>query len=231
MTHNDRVSDELLQVNDSPELRALRECDCIGDVDVMLLNPAEYSVVDVAHFVVREMHEMAGYDMPVVESACEQHRRDLRKGVVEPGDPSLCSASVMRKISPAQVAQINYRRSNGGIDARIELESSYLVMRERLGWIMDKEREADAHNPDLVKEFMAIKDVLKEYAKLAGQDPSEGNGVSVSVNVGGGATRRVIEDPESRHKVLLLVSKMRELGAVDVIDADGVESVEHDGSR
>ena len=87
------------------------------------------------------------------------------------------------------------------------------------------------HNPDLVKEFMAIKDVLKEYAKLAGQDPSEGNGVSVSVNVGGGATRRVIEDPESRHKVLLLVSKMRELGAVDVIDADGVESVEHDGSR
>lgn len=199
---------------------------CIEEVNELLREGT--SPGDVAKFLQHTLGELTEFTERTLTDALRKHRANL------PPEPAAQMYSPAEEApttprAPSTLARGAYMRQSRGIDSLIELESLYLSCRDRIGWLMELEQQPRGSGEHVAirpiekmhLEFQAAKDIIKEHARLqADLGLTTHDRFKITLDVQGMRSKfgasiaSVLSDPESRHRVLSLLDRLKDAGSL-----------------
>lgn len=190
------------------------ELPIINDVDDMLREGV--SLDSIASFIQETMGLMKNCARSSLIEALSNRRHKLpQKAEVE--EWPAADQDVIKTRTPGELARNQYRRTLRGIDRMLEVESLYLSVRDRIDWLISQEKTSDTHNEKLYQEYNQARELLETHAKLEREFGAMANRFRMSIDVAsrsdselGQHVQKVLENPESRHKVVDLVKRMKQ---------------------
>lgn len=199
----------------------------IEDVDDMLREGL--SGTDVAKYVQETFELLPNVCPEVLAKALNKRREMLPPPAPDPEEwPAASGAICGDARPPGKLASGMYRRAVRGIDTLLETESLYLAQRDRIDRMMAAETEAKARIEDMPKEMGVALEMLKTHAKMQEQFGPAMERMRLSLEIqGSGAVTglgqkaaMVMQDPESRHKVLSIFRRLSQVARVPVLDGE-----------
>jgi len=129
--------------------------------------------------------------------------------------------------TPGVIAKAQYRQATRGIDNMLETESLYLAQRDRIDRLITSENSTGVPYEEMPREMGVALEMLKTHAKLQEQFGPALDRMRLSLDLHGGAATglgqkiaSVMQDPESRHKVLMMVRRLAQLASPPVMDVE-----------
>ena len=217
-------------------------------IDEMVASGKSYS--EVAAFIQDVLGKLKTIERDRLEEALafRDARKDLSNQVGEVISKSSDSSggesprnvvSISPRV-PGEIAKGIYSKTGDPIDSLVEIEAVYLSLRDRLGWLMQYEQDTGQPYSKMGLEVRGIVELLRLYEEIRENAIGTG-GSNVNVNLSFGndsnsnaVVSKVMQNPESRQKIVTLLEKLRGTGLLgsglvsgrDVIDAEVIESDE-----
>jgi hypothetical protein len=219
-----------------PLAQRISDLPIIGDVDEMLHEGL--SAPDVAKHIQQTFELLTDVSPDVLRKALGERRKNLpvslsRDPTAEewpaayspPMDIVVDNSNGARM--PGVIAKAQYRRATRGIDAMLETESLYLAQRDRIDRLITSENTTGEPYEEMPREMGVALEMLRTHAKLQEQFGSAVDRMRLSLDISGGAATglgqkiaSVMQDPESRHKVLSMVKRFTQLASLPVMDVE-----------
>ena len=215
-----------------PLAQRIADLPIVNDVDEMLREGL--SAPDVAKHVQETFELLTDVSPDVLRKALSERRKNLPPPPIPPGEwPAAYSPSTEvannpdGARTPGCLSSGQYRRATKGIDAMLETESLYLAQRDRIDRLITTENATGEPYEEMPREMGTALEMLKTHAKFQEQFGPAIDRMRLSVELQGGAATglgqkiaSVMDDPESRHKVLSMVKRFTQLASLPVVDAE-----------
>lgn len=199
----------------------------IEDVDDMLREGL--TSTDVAKYIQETFELLRDVSFDRLAKALTKRREALPPPPPDPAEwPAAVSSVAEGARPPGRIASGMYQRAVRGIDTLLETESLYLAQRDRIDRMMTAETNQGAHFDDMPKEMGVALEMLKTHAKMQEQFGPAMERMRLSLEIqGSGAVTglgqkaaMVMQDPESRHKVLSIFRRLSQVARVPVLDGE-----------
>mgnify|MGYP001144134355 CR=1 FL=1 len=216
-----------------PLAQRIADLPIVEDVDDMLREGL--SAPDVARHVQETFELLTDVSHDVLRKALSERRKNLPAPAPSAEEwPAAYSPPVDAlenhpdgARSPGVIAKNQYRQATRGIDAMLETESLYLAQRDRLDRLIGSENRTGVPYEEMPREMSVALEMLKTHAKFQEQFGPAVDRMRMSLEIQGGAATglgqkiaSVMQDPESRHKVLSMFKRLTEAAKLPVIDAE-----------
>ena len=201
-------------------LRLISDLPVIKDVDDMLREGVD--PVSVAMFIQQTMGLLTNVAQKTLANMLKERRENLPP-LPEVSDPeewpasTECDGDAPR--SPGRLARLHYTKTARGIERMLEIESLYLFQRDRIDWLVGQEQSSGQVYEKMALEVASARELLRMHADLEREFGAAGNRFRMSVDISsksnselGRRVQKVLENPESRHKVVDLVKRLRAAG-------------------
>jgi hypothetical protein len=190
----------------------------VNDVDDMLREGVGSE--SVAKFI----QETMGLMTNVAPKTLSRMLRERRESLPPPPDPGInpdewpaTGEGGTEPRPPGRLARCQYGKALRGIDRLLEVESLYLSTRDRIDWLMQQEKTEGEPYEKMYLEVASARELLKTHADLEREFGATGNRFRMSVEVSGRSSselgqrvQKVLDNPESRHKVVDLVKRLKQ---------------------
>jgi hypothetical protein len=172
----------------------------IDEIDEMLIDGT--APTDVARFIQGTLGHLKKVNEDSLVKAL-RHRKAAKAQILE---------STTAAAQTASMVSSKYAKAVAGLDHLIELESMYLLMKQRISRSTKLEEDGE-YLENLYRDFNCAKDIVVDHAKLMtqmglGNRVVETEGSSVMSE----RISKVLERPESRRKILSVIEQLRSLG-------------------
>ena len=208
--------------------KRINELPIINEVDDMLREGI--AATDIATYVQQTFEFLTDVSMEKLASSLRRRRKKLSDTLPEPQDwPAIENGDGFDgPRTPGLLAGQQYRKASRGIDLMLEAESLYLAQRDRLDRLMRMEQDSGEPYEEMPKEFGRAESLLTTHAKLQEQFGPAVDRMRMSLEIQGGSATglgqriaAVMDDPESRHKVLNMFRRLTQAASLPaVIDAE-----------
>lgn len=210
-----------------PLAQRISDLPIVSDVDEMLREGL--SAPDVAKHIQETFELLVDVSPDVLRKALSERRKNLPAPEPSPEEwPAAYSPPVEQVVNnpegarrPGVIAKSQYRRATRGIDAMLETESLYLAQRDRLDRLIASENTTGEPYEEMPREMGVALEMLKTHAKFQEQFGPAIDRMRLSLDIQGGAATglgqkiaSVMQDPESRHKVLSMVKRLAQLASL-----------------
>lgn len=116
---------------------------------------------------------------------------------------------------PGSLSKAQYRRACQGVDKLLELESLYLSQRDRIDRKIRRENESGDFYDNMPSEYREAREMIREIATVERDFGGSMNRMRMSLEIQGASDTDlgkkiagVMENPESRHKVISMFKRM-----------------------
>jgi hypothetical protein len=197
--------------------KRLESLDRLEEIDQLLNEGAELEWV--AKYIQTTLGLFSNVDSAALVGVLESRRSSNVKTVnlqeVWPASQSMEEDHLGELVPrpPGKLSASQYRRACRGMDLILETESLYIAQRDRIDWLMKKEVDTGLVYEDMPREFQAATNTLARYSEFWSEYGESMGKARKTLGVQGAETKlgikiqQVLQDPESRHKVVSLFKR------------------------
>ena len=212
-----------------PVAQRVSDLPIVNDVDDMLREGL--SAPDVAKHIQQTFELLVDIPERTLVEALTTRRASLPPPPPTPEEwPAAFAPPAEQRVAPRSPGRLSsgmYRQAARGINALLETESLYLAQRDRIDMLMHLEHSVGVPYEEMPREMNSALEMLKTHAKLQEQFGPAIDRMKMSLEIQGGSATglgqrimSVMQDPESRHKVLAMFKRLVQAANMPVIDAE-----------
>lgn len=216
-----------------PLAQRISDLPIIDDVDDMLREGL--SALDVAKHIQETFELLTDVSPDVLRKALGERKNNPPPPPLDPKEwPAAYSPPSDEVVNnpdgarpPGMLAKDQYRSAKRGIDAMLETECLYLAQRDRIDRLIHSENRTGVPYEEMPREMGTALEMLKTHAKFQEQFGPAIDRMRLTMDLQGGAATglggaiaAVMQNPESRHKVLSMVKRFAQVASMPIMDVE-----------